>query len=124
IQARNKQLAEINARIKQTESSLAELDAAMRREAIQRRHSRIAEVPLMDVISELRPMARWTFDTDASDSIGKLHGTLEGRATIAHGRLLLDGKKGLMRTPLLPREIGAKTLEVWATPNSLSQRGG
>jgi hypothetical protein len=124
-QERNKQLAEANGRIRQTEARLGQLDAAVRQRAIDLRSAAKTETPTTNGSPfDLRPFARWTFDADASDSVGTLHGTLEGGAAISKGRLILNGKKALVRTVPLPREIGAKTLEVWVAPANLEQRGG
>ena len=70
------------------------------------------------------PMARWTFQTDARDSIGHLNGTLEGGASIANGRLHLNGKGAFVRTEPLPRELKEKTLEAWVALRTLAQSGG
>ena len=71
-----------------------------------------------------RPMARWSFESDARDSIGGLHGTLRGGAVIVNGRLRLNGKGASVRTLPLPRQLGVKTLEAWTTLATLGQRGG
>jgi|688.fasta_scaffold50173_3 hypothetical protein len=70
------------------------------------------------------PFARWTFDEDARDLSGSLHGSLEGGAIIKQGRLILDGKGAFLQTPPVPKNITAKTLEAWFTLNDLNQRGG
>jgi hypothetical protein len=71
-----------------------------------------------------RPIARWTFEADARDDIGKMHGTLHGGATVANGRLRLDGKGAYLSTAPLPRAVREKTLEAWVTLPTLDQRGG
>jgi hypothetical protein len=70
------------------------------------------------------PMARWSFDTDARDAAGSLHGTLHGGATVSGGRLRLDGKAAFLRTAPLDREVKTKTLEAWVALQNLTQRGG
>lgn len=62
------------------------------------------------------PIASWSFDGHALDSIGSLHGKLEGSARIRNGRLELDGKEGFVRTAPLQKDLGEKTLEVWVSP--------
>src|SRR5579871_229046 len=37
------------------------------------------------------PVSRWTFESDARDVIGSLHGVFHGQAHVANGRLVLDG---------------------------------
>jgi hypothetical protein len=70
------------------------------------------------------PMARWTFETDARDTIGTLHGTLRGGAVVAGGRLRLNGEGAFLQTAPLPRDMRAKTLEAWVAPANLTKRGG
>jgi hypothetical protein len=43
---------------------------------------------------------RWSFASDASDSVGKANGTLESGATIADGRLVLDGQQAHAVLPI------------------------
>jgi hypothetical protein len=75
-------------------------------------------------LPETRPLALWTFELDARDSVGGLHGTLMDGATIARGRLRLDGKRAYVQTTPLTRDLRAKTLEAWLTLADLKQRGG
>jgi serine/threonine protein kinase len=70
------------------------------------------------------PYACWTFESDARDEIGSLHGSLLGGAAVREGRLCLDGKKAYVRTPSLSRDIREKTLEAWVLLPNLDQRGG
>ncbi len=70
------------------------------------------------------PISRWSFDTDARDQAGSLHGELLGGATIRNGRLILDGKEAHFRTPPLSRDLREKTLEAWITLATLDQQGG
>ncbi len=70
------------------------------------------------------PVSRWSFDTDARDQVGSLHGELLGGATLRNGRLILDGKEAHLRTPPLSRDLREKTLEAWITLATLDQQGG
>jgi len=70
------------------------------------------------------PDARWSFEGDARDRVGQLHGELLGGAVIRNGRLILDGVAANMRTVPLDRDIHEKTLEAWVTLANLEQRGG
>ena len=70
------------------------------------------------------PDARWSFEGDARDSVGQLHGELLSGAVIHNGRLILDGVAANMRTVPLDRDIHEKTLEAWVTLANLEQRGG
>ena len=70
------------------------------------------------------PDARWSFDGDARDSVGRHHGELLGGAVIRDGRLILDGVGANMRTVPLDRDIHEKTFEAWVALANLDQRGG
>ena len=62
-----------------------------------------------NVESDPRPIAQWTFeDGTAADSIGTFPvGELYGGATIAHGRLHLDGTDDYLATPSQPQATAA-----------------
>lgn len=77
-----------------------------------------------DSHSPADPLAVWTFDRDAADSVGGLHGELQGGAVIRDGRLVLDGKGAFLRTPPLAKALGEKTLEAWVSVADLDQRAG
>jgi hypothetical protein len=70
------------------------------------------------------PLAVWTFDGDARDQLGPLHGTLHGDAVIRDGRLVTDGRIAFVHTEPLEKSLSAKTLEAWVAPANLNQRGG
>ena len=87
------------------------------------------EVPAQVPPHQLRsgtpaPFACWTFEIDARDQVGTLHGKPLDGAQVRGGRLYLDGKGSYLRTEALPREIRAKTLEAWVALANLGQRGG
>lgn len=71
------------------------------------------------------PIARWTFeDGTANDEVGALHGTLMGGATIANGRLILNGTDALVATAPLSANITARTLVARVALPTLDQGGG
>ena len=105
------------ARIAELEKDIAAIEGAGR-EAVLGKQGR----PAIEGVP--RPMARWTFETDARDEIGTLHGTLHGGATIANGRLRLNGKGAYLATAPLPQAVREKTLEAWVALPTLDQRGG
>jgi hypothetical protein len=72
----------------------------------------------------VKPFARWTFEADARDSVGTLHGTLHGGAVLANGRLKLNGKDAYFQSAPLPRDLREKTLEAWVRLPDLQQQGG
>lgn len=72
-----------------------------------------------------RPIAAWDFDRGPEDRIGKLHVTLEAGASLTSDGLLLKGdSSGHATTPMLGRELHAKTIEAWVKLAALDQRGG
>jgi hypothetical protein len=61
---------------------------------------------------------RYSFTTDASDSIGGANGTLNGNATVTGGKLVLDGGGSYLDIPGAAINIqtnSAITLEAWVT---------
>jgi hypothetical protein len=72
----------------------------------------------------VHPIARWSFEGNARDSIGALHGELFGDANIRNGRLILNGTDAYARTAPLARDLREKTLEAWVALADLDQRGG
>ncbi len=98
------------------------------------RHIAAIERPVVDRIASERgqqkpaepprPGARWEFDGDLNDSLGKLHGTAHGGARLENGRLVLNGKTAYVATAPLDRPLKEKTLEAWLTLSDLSQTGG
>jgi hypothetical protein len=70
------------------------------------------------------PIARWSFEGNARDSVGALHGELFGDAAVRNGRLILNGTDAYARTAPLARNLREKTLEAWVALADLDQRGG
>ncbi len=86
---------------------------------------RLAKTQSMKVVSTAsRPLARWSFNGDARDSAGRLHGELLGGAKIQNGRLVLNGTDACFRSAPLARDLGEKTIEAWVSLATLDQRGG
>ena len=129
---------EIQTRLVDLEQRLASLDRAGRKAAHQQRapgvppgqrgeESKVVEQSDASTRRDAGgtlPMAAWTFDTDARDAVGSLHGELQGGAVIRNGRLILDGKGAFLRTAPLEKSLREKTLEVWVAPANLEQGGG
>ncbi len=112
-------LAVMNRRIEQLESQVAAIERSTRELILQAKKAKSThseELP--------RPLVKWSFESDTRDEVGELHGSLKGGATVANGRLQLDGKGAFVETSALPRDVSEKTLEVWAMPANLTQRGG
>ena len=108
--------ARLREEIARLEKEVAALEAEGRRKVPPHQRAGEKELPA--------PLARWSFESDARDYIGGLHGTLEGGAVVANGRLKLNGRGAFVRTSALPRNLRARTLEAWVTLASLEQRGG
>jgi hypothetical protein len=70
------------------------------------------------------PIARWSFESDARDALGSLHGELKGGAQLRNGRVVLDGKAAHVRSAPIARDLREKTLEAWVTLADLEQQGG
>ena len=69
------------------------------------------------------PVAKWTFEKDARDTIGTLNGVLSGDAKVRDGRLWLNGEKGgQMVAGPLPFDIKERTFAVWFYLENLGQR--
>jgi len=137
------QLAGLQQRIAGAEQELAAIEAAARSKALGARlsepqqarqpdgapnsHRPSPDNPAAAQRAALRvpqPLARWSFDTDARDQLGSLHGELLGGATFRNGRLSLDGKEAHVRTAPFARELREKTLEAWVALADLDQQGG
>jgi hypothetical protein len=106
--------AAIESRLAEAERGLASLTAELRARASGKRERSPGPAPV----------ARWTFEEGAKDSVGALHGELLGGATVVGGRLRLDGKEAYMRTAPLARDIREKTLEAWVILANRKQNGG
>ena len=126
-------LKPLRSRAEEMEREIAAMEAKARERAIAeaKRRSVSEASPLTPALSPRRgeggtaaPIARWTFQGDARDSVGGLHGALSGGAEIVNGRLRLNGQSALVRTEPLARDVGEKTLEVWVALANTTQRGG
>lgn len=114
---RQQKLAAIQSRMEELDKQIVRLEQPARAKVLQARQaSRPVNLPA--------PLAQWTFDGDARDQIGSLHGTLQRGARIEGGKLILDGKNAFVATEPLTKELNEKTLEAWVLPANLNQRGG
>jgi hypothetical protein len=110
LQARERRLAPVRERIGELEAGIA----ALYRSARGTRQSGAAP----------QPAARWTFDTDARDEIGRLHAVISDNAELRGGRLRpVTGKDTVtLSTPPLSRDIREKTLEAWLWIDQLPEK--
>ena len=110
LERRNREVADVTRRV-------TELEGIVRRRILSNRDAAAPEnLP--------NPFARWSFEDDARDALGALHGHLEGGAELRGGRLVLNGRDAFLLTDPLPRDMREKTLEAWVSPANLTQRGG
>ncbi len=113
--ARAEKLSQIRNEMDKVQASLSKAEEGIRlsvRNAVQ------------GAVALPTPMARWTFDQDARDSIGALNGVLRNGAKVEKGHLVLGEGKGYLQTAPLTRDIREKTLEAWVRLPNLDQRGG
>ena len=96
--------------------------------------------PAQPAAVELRPLARWTFDTDGRADYARLHLSLVGRAEVEGGSFGLkarpapegadggpdedpdSGGAGFGVSEMLAAEIREKTLEVWLDVRSVPEK--
>jgi Protein of unknown function (DUF1553)/Protein of unknown function (DUF1549)/Concanavalin A-like lectin/glucanases superfamily len=118
VALRQAQVERLNRSLEDFEMQIAEIEMGARA-ILAKQRSNGSSVP-----NGPAPIARWRFETDASDDIGELHGTLRGGARIKRGRLCLSGAGAYVDTGTLNRELKSKTLEVWASIINIAQGGG
>jgi hypothetical protein len=68
------------------------------------------------------PSSRWTFDVNARDVMGDLHGQISGKPKIVQGRLRLSSGDS-MATGQLTYDVRDRTLEIWVYLPSTALRG-
>jgi hypothetical protein len=112
-EARLKLEAEVKTKLKDLGSKLVELEIAARK-----------RLKLETIALPVKPIARWSFEGDAGDSIGGTATILRNGAKIERGRLIVDGKGAFAVTSPLKMDVNAKTLEVWVQLPTLDQGGG
>ncbi|SIO60479.1 Concanavalin A-like lectin/glucanases superfamily protein [Singulisphaera sp. GP187] len=70
------------------------------------------------------PIARWDFDQDEHDQVGKLTSALQGGAKLGRNGLKLHPPSSFASTVPLTVDLKAKTLEAWVRLDRLEQAGG
>jgi hypothetical protein len=114
LEQRERRRRELSDRIAAVETELAALERSARESSPGPEPATAAP----------RPLAWWTFEVDARDVAGGLEGTLVGGATIAGGRLRLNGAGQFLSSSTIGTSLKAKTLEAWVALRRLDQRGG
>ena len=114
-----KRSAEIMAQINALRGQVLQLDNNIRRRILEKRKDDSASRPIPPA-----PIASWNFNNDLKDSVGKLHGKLQGKAKLDGGVLLVDGKDSYVITEALEQDLHEKTIEAWVKLDNLEQSGG
>ena len=73
--------------------------------------------------ADLKPIARWEFNSDLTDTMQILNGKASGNAVVKDGHLVIK-PSGHVTTAPLKNSLTAKTLEAWVSVSDLNQRGG
>jgi hypothetical protein len=118
LRAQAQRAAALAEEIAGIERQIEELEGAARSRFLQRRKQ-----PTAAERQRPAPLSRWSCEPGAKVS-GSLEGELHGGASLAGGRLILDGKDGYLESQPLPRDLAEKTLEVWLSLPTLEQGGG
>ncbi|MCH2060333.1 MAG: DUF1553 domain-containing protein [Verrucomicrobiales bacterium] len=113
-------LAAAQKSLKETEERLAAIEKEAREKVLESRKS----APDKAGQQLPKPFARWEFEGDLRDSVGKLHGEASGGARVENGALVLNGNDAFVRTASIDKDITEKTLEGWVVLKGLDQRGG
>lgn len=113
------ELSKIESKLKEARNQLSDLIQPVRKQILAKRSRGGSVVPPVD----LKPLGRWTFDGDTSDTVGNLDAELHGTARVEDGALILDGN-GYASTPAIPKPITEKTLEAVVQLATLDQKGG
>ncbi|MEO8656854.1 MAG: DUF1549 domain-containing protein [Bryobacteraceae bacterium] len=73
--------------------------------------------------AETRPDARFTFNYDARDNAGSLHGELRNGARVENGKLILAKPDQSVRLPDVASEWREKTFEAWVKLADVKRHG-
>ena len=123
IKQRNDLVQAIEKKISSLQQSIYVIDAQARSQALKTlQDQHVSDTRPTKAFAS--PVARWTFDKDASDVIGSMHGQFIGGAVIRDGRLSLSGKNQYVRTAPLKQTIREKTMESWVLLPTHKQGGG
>ncbi len=116
LQSRQTTLARLRAEKRAAEGEILAIQRDARRRLLGQGDGARSAVPV--------PIARWSFDADASDDYGSLPSRLEGGAEVVNGRLKLSGKGAHLIAGPIAEDLEAKTLETWVRLSTLDQGGG
>ncbi len=97
-----RQAAESQARIEQLTQRIKDIDEPVRARLLAERGLNDTARP-----EAPQPLAAWDFSADLRDTLGPLHGTPQGSATLRDGGLALDGR-GYVATMPLEKDLRAR----------------
>ena len=101
-----RRLEPLQRRMRELMSEVAALHESARGRILKRQgHPVPTQVP--------SPLFRWTFDADAYDQLGGLHGMPDSDAVIEDGSLRFEEEKSRFLTMPLQQNLEEKTLEAW-----------
>lgn len=114
----DEQRQQLEATIKAAQSDLDALIEPVKTKLLADRRNDASEKKPVD----LKPFAAWEFNGDLKESIRSLDLTAHGKFEFKDGMAVLD--QAYLRSPGLPIELKAKSLEVWCQVHNLDQSGG
>jgi len=125
LEANQTALAKQLASAKELQEQVAEI--ASKRDAIitpvRERLTAKAKQNQPNAKNDLKPIARWEFNSDLNDTMQTLNGKASGNAVVKDGQLVIKSS-GYVTTAPLKSSLTAKTLEAWVSVSDLNQRGG
>lgn len=87
--------------VRRLTQAMTEVEARARAELAKQRGVEVSpQLPM--------PLARWSFEGDLRDALGKMHGRAEGGAVVRGGRLILTGTDAFVVTEALPADLREK----------------
>ena len=110
---------ELNRELTQRRGQLQRLEQTAQNKLLATRTGLPEQRPL-----RVHPVARWDFDENQDDHVGKAHAVQHPAARRDAGALILDRDTGYAATHPIEFTLRAKTLEAWVRLANLEQRGG
>ena len=118
VENRAKELAALDVRIAEMETSLSDLDRDARDAILAKRESQPETPPSLP-----EALAVWSFDENYHSEGDAIQGSPSGRPRLDGGALILGGKS-FVKTAPVEHDLRAKTLVALVVLGNLDQRGG
>lgn len=121
VEDHSKKVAELTKRIEELSKAIAERDSKARAAIREQREKN----PEKEATPKSLPkaFAVWSFEKGFDDDSGRFKGQSVGQPKIENGALVVDGKS-FVKTTILNKEFGEKTLAAWVQLDGGDQRGG